>query len=87
MKDDAIAGTPGRRTLLKIELDTYISDIADIYARCEELLGYARRETETANADPSGEALRRALFLMGFHEAAFDRVKNAVQRRAQREER
>jgi hypothetical protein len=87
MKDDAIAGTPGRRSLLKIELDTYISDIADIYARCEALLGYARRETETANAGPSADDLRRALFLMGFHEPAFDRLKNAMQRRGQREER
>jgi hypothetical protein len=85
MKDDAIVGTPGRRNLLKIELDSYIIDIADIYARCEALLGYARRETDTANADPSSEDLRRALFLMGFHEAAFDRVKEALQRRAQRE--
>jgi hypothetical protein len=85
MRDDAIAGTPGRRNLLKIELDTYIGDVADIYARCEGLLGYARRETDTANADPSGEALQRALFLTGFHEGAFDRVKEAVQRRAQRE--
>lgn len=85
MKDDAASGLPGRRNLLKIELDSYISDIADIYARCEGLLGYARRESESADLAPDGESLRRALTLMGFHEPAFDRVKEAVQRRAQRE--
>ena len=84
LRDDAVSGTPGRRNLPKFELDEYIGDIADIYARCEALLGYARRETNTANAQLSGEALRRALFLMGFHEAVFDRVKDAVKRRADR---
>jgi hypothetical protein len=84
VKADAVSGTPGRRNMPKTDLEVYICDIADIYARCEALLGYARRETETAKADPSAEALQRALFLMDFHEAAFDHLKETVARRAER---
>ena len=32
-------------------------------------------------AKPSGEDLLLALFLMGFHEAAFERIKETVRRR------
>src|ERR1051326_9353125 len=60
MKEDAVAGTPGRRNILKLELERYIIDIADIYARCEALFAYARREADTASAYLSGDDLLRA---------------------------
>lgn len=84
LRDGAEAGGVGRRNLPKAELEEYICDVAEIYARCELLLSYARRETETASGTPSGDDLLRALRLMGFHESAFDRVKETVRRRAQR---
>ena len=81
MHANAAAGTPGRRNILKSEFEEYLLDVADLYARCELLLDYARREAETVQAKPSGEDLLRALFLMGFHEAAFERIKETVRRR------
>lgn len=78
---DVTAGTAGRRNILKSEIDEYIQDIADIHARCELLLDYARREAETAQPMPLAEDKLRALFLMGFRESAFDTVKATITRR------
>lgn len=78
---DVVAGTAGRRNILKSEIDEYIQDIADIHARCELLLDYARRESDTAQPMPLAADKLRALFLMGFHEGAFDTVKATITRR------
>lgn len=78
---DVTAGTAGRRNILKSEFDEYIQDIADIHARCELLLDYARRETDTVQQAPLAADKLRALFLMGFHECAFDAVKATISRR------
>lgn len=69
---DVVAGTAGRRNILKSEIDEYIQDIADIHARCE---------AEAAQPMPLAEDKLRALFLMGFHEGAFDNVKATITRR------
>lgn len=78
---DAVAGTAGRRNILKSEVEEYIQDIADIHARCELLLDYARREADTVQPMPLAADKLRALFLMGFHEGAFDNVKATITRR------
>ncbi|MGY4395285.1 hypothetical protein ACVWZA_000446 [Sphingomonas sp. UYAg733] len=81
MQANAAAGTPGRRNILKTALEEYLLDVADLHARCELLLDYARREAETVQAKPGAEDLLRALFLMGFHETVFERIKATVRRR------
>lgn len=78
---DVVAGTAGRRNILKSEIEEYIQDIADIHARCELLLDYARREADTVQPVPLAADKLRALFLMGFHEGAFDNVKATITRR------
>lgn len=78
---DVVAGTAGRRNILKSEIEEYIQDIADIHARCELLLDYARREADTVQPMPLAADKLRALFLMGFHEGAFDNVKATITRR------
>lgn len=78
---DVVAGTAGRRNILKSEIEEYIQDIADIHARCELLLDYARREADTVQPTPLAADKLRALFLMGFHEGAFDNVKATITRR------
>ena len=78
---DVVAGTTGRRNILKSEIEEYIQDIADIHARCELLLDYARREAERVQPVPLAADKLRALFLMGFHEGAFDNVKATITRR------
>lgn len=69
------------RSVPKIVLDDYILDAADLYARCEGLLDYAREESEEVGGEPSAVDLLRALTLMGFHEQSFDRVKATINRR------
>lgn len=69
------------RSVSTLALDDYIIDAADLYARCEGMLGYAREKAETVGGEPSAADLRRALTLMGFHEPAFDRVKATIARR------
>lgn len=78
---DVVAGTAGRRNILKSEIEEYIQDIADIHARCELLLDYARREADTVQPTPLAADKLRALFLMGFQEGAFDNVKATITRR------
>ena len=69
------------RSAPKVMLEDFIIDAADLYARCEGLLDYAREASDEAGGEPAAAGLRRALTLMGFHEAAFDRVKATVDRR------
>lgn len=69
------------QSVIKLVLEDYIIDAADVYARCEGMLGYAREEADTVGGDPSAADLRRALTLMGFHGGAFDRVKATIDRR------
>lgn len=69
------------QSVLKQVLDSYIIDAADLYARCEGMLDYARGESEEVGGEPTAAELKRALTLMGFHEAAFDRVKATIERR------
>lgn len=78
---DVVAGTAGRRNILKSEIEEHIQDIADIHARCELLLDYARRESETAQPAPLAADKLRALFQMRFHEGAFDNLKATITRR------
>lgn len=75
---DVVAGTPGRRNILKYEIEEYIHDIADIHARCELLFDYARREAHMVQPFPLAKDKLRALFLMGFHEDVFDNVKATI---------
>lgn len=82
---DVVAGTVGRRNILKSEIDEYILDIADIHARCELLLDYARRDAEAVQPAPLAADKLRALFLMGFHEGAFDNAKATITRRGPNE--
>ena len=69
------------RSIMKRDIETFIVDAADIYARCEGMLDYAREESEVVGGEPSAADLKRALTLMSFDEAAFDRVKNTIDRR------
>jgi hypothetical protein len=69
------------RSVAKVTLEDYIIDAADLYVRCEALLDYARAESEEVGAGPDAASLLHALILMGFHEAAFDRVKATIRRR------
>jgi hypothetical protein len=69
------------RSVPKIVLDDYIIDAADLYARCEGLLDYAREDSEDIGGEPAATDLLRALKLMGFHEQAFARVKATINRR------
>lgn len=69
------------RSLPKITLEDYILDVADLYARCEGMLDYAREESEDVSGEPSAIDLKRALRLMNFHEQTFDRLKATVDRR------
>lgn len=81
LQADVAAGTAGRRNILKSEIEEYIQDVAEIHARCELLLDYARREADAVQQFPTAKDKLRALFLMGYHERAFDRLKATVQRR------
>lgn len=78
---DVAAGTADRRHIPKSEIEEYIQDIADIYARCELLFDYARREADMVQPFPLAEDKLRALFLMGFHEVDFNDVKASITRR------
>lgn len=78
---DVVAGAAGRRNILKSEIEEYIQDIADVHARCELLLDYARRETEAVQPAPTAKDKLRALFLMGFHEGAFEGLKATIAKR------
>ena len=69
------------RSLPKITLEDYILDVADLHARCEGMLDYAREESEDVSDKPSAIDLKRALKLMNFHEQTFDRLKATVDRR------
>ena len=62
-----VLGTGRRRTIPKPEIDIYIRRTADIYARCEMLLGYARGEADSVQPNPDNELMARALFNMGIH--------------------
>jgi hypothetical protein len=69
------------RSVPKVVLDEYVIDSADLYARCEGLLSYAREESEEIGGEPSAEDLLRALKLMSFYEQAFAPVKATIARR------
>jgi hypothetical protein len=69
------------RSVMKLAIEDFILDTADLYARCEGMLDYARRESESVKRQPTDQDLHRALLLMSFHEAAFDRVKATIERR------
>ncbi|MDP3746639.1 MAG: hypothetical protein Q8Q88_06270 [Phenylobacterium sp.] len=81
LQADVVAGTAGRRNILKSEIEEYIQDIADVHARCELLLDYARREAKTVQPTPIAKDKLRALFLMGFHEGAFEDLKATIAKR------
>ena len=69
------------RSAPKVILEDFIIDAAALYARCEGLLDYAREASDEVGGEPDTADLRRAFALMGLHEAAFDRLKPAVERR------
>lgn len=81
-KSDVLDPHSHTRGILKVALDDFIIDAADLYARCEGMLDYAREDSEVVGGEPATADLKRALLLMGFHEAAFDRVKATIDRRA-----
>ena len=64
-----VLGTVRRATIPKPEIEMYIRRSADIYARCEMLLEYARGDSVRVQPEPSIELISRALFIMGFHGA------------------
>lgn len=80
-KADVLDPQNAMRSVMKIALDDFIIDAASIYARCEGMLDYSRRESTLVSGQPKVVDLLRALTLMGFHEAAFARVKATVARR------
>lgn len=81
LKREILDAHAHRRNVPKIELHDYMLDVADVYGRCEALLDFARKESEVAGPAPKAADLKRALFLMGYHEAAFEQVKALAERR------
>lgn len=81
MKREMLDPHAHRRNVPKSELHEYMLDVADVYGRCEALLDFARNESEVAGSTPKAVDLKRALFLMGYHEAAFDELKALAERR------
>ena len=66
-------------------IEDYIINAAEIQARADELFDYARGETEDVPAsDPSVDSLRRAIFILRFHETRFDRIRETITRRGAR---
>ena len=65
------AGTR-QRIITVPDIKVYIWDAVEIYARCELLFGYARRESTTVQADPTSEDMSRGLFVMGFRGDVLD---------------
>ena len=65
-------GVTGRRNIHKQEVAKYVQNTAEIYGRCELLLGYARQETEEVQLELDSDIMRRALLMVGFPENLWD---------------
>jgi hypothetical protein len=81
LKSDVLDPLNPRRNITKLELEDYILDAADIYARCEGMLDYAREEADAVSGEPGAADQKRALWLMSYFEPSFDRVKATIDRR------
>ena len=52
----------------KGEIDLHIRGAAKVYARCELLFPYARRETDEVRSETTDAQIRSALFVFGFRD-------------------
>lgn len=68
------------RRVMRTELDEYLLNAADIYARCAGLFDYARRETTIAPGNPTYGDLSSALNQMGLRNFQFPGVHERLQR-------
>ncbi|NIJ42356.1 hypothetical protein FHS78_002650 [Parvibaculum indicum] len=69
------------RVTSKTDLEEYILDVAEIYAQCENMFDYARRETDIVRPEIKYEDMRRSLRLMNFYDAQFGELMETVARR------
>lgn len=69
------------RITSKTDLEEYILDVAEIYAQCENMFDYARRETDIVQPEIKYEDIRRSLRLMNFYDAQFGELMETVARR------
>ena len=60
----------------KSEIELHIRTAAKVYAQCELLFSYARRETEEVRSATSNADIRRALFVFGFRDNDLDEILN-----------
>lgn len=68
------------RSITKSELDEYLLNAADIYARCAALFDYARRESNDAPSDPTYQNNLSALNQLSLRREAYPRVHERLNR-------
>lgn len=62
------------RIFTRSELDEYLLNAADIYARCSNLFDYARRESNVVPNEPTAPNLSSSLNQLGLRDQAYPRV-------------
>lgn len=77
---EAHADTNEFKRIPKWEIAIYIRDTAEIYARCESLLKYAREETEHVPPELHKEVMLHALFIIGFRGALREEIMASLSR-------
>ena len=73
------------RIFTRSELDEYILNAADIYARCSNLFDYARRESSVVPDEPTPPNLSSSLNQLGVRDHAYPRVHQRLERMAARQ--
>lgn len=68
------------RSITKSEIDEYILNAADIYARCAGLFEYARRQSQLAPIEPAYADQQSALNQIGVRDVGYPRVHERLRR-------
>ena len=69
-----------RRSTVKSNLESYLLDAAESYARATALFDYARREADQFPTQITWEAVRQGVWLIALHSPSPDRVFEAIGR-------
>lgn len=69
-----------RRSTLKVNLESYLIDAGESYARATALFDYARREAEHFPTQITWEGVRQGVWLMSIHGPEPDRVYESIVR-------
>lgn len=77
------SATSSTAVISRVNLDTYIVDAIEVYARAALLFEYARRETDEAPRAPNLEDMATAANLSGIRNHQYPRIHETLERRYQ----